>query len=143
MTSNRLIKRIKSYMHEFKLEFEVKKDNLLVRTVDKSHLVFVIHLDWEWEQIKERLDNAKRSVENMNNCKECIICHEVCKLKAACSECYQPVCLKCHLLTIRANHGLMKCPFCRKVSGRELDTPEEVEHYIMLKLRMLLNGGRG
>ena len=140
MASNRLIKRIKSYMEEFKLQHVVNGEYVELSGLD-GDIRFIVHAKESWEGIKKRLDSFKQSKLRTRESVQCLICmrNNLGEGAVNCGSCSQSVCLDCFLNSMRAKRGVNVCPFCRRASGVEFDDGEELEEFIERVYQHLIN----
>ena len=123
-----MIKRIKSYMEEFKLQHVVKKEHVIFTAFD-GDLEFMIRATDSWEDTKKRLDKFKEAKLRTSECQHCPICmtNNLDEGAAGCDKCSQSICLQCCFNSMRARRGNWTCPFCRHTTGNEIDDPEELD----------------
>ena len=96
MASNKMIKRIKSYMEEFKLQHVVKEEHVIFTAFD-GDLEFMIRAKDSWADIKKRLDKVKEAKQRTHESQQCPICirTNLDDGTTSCSTCSQPICIDC------------------------------------------------
>ena len=132
MASNKMVKRIKSYMEDYKLRHVVEGEVITFTTFDGDS-EFTISAKDSWEDIKKQLDNFKEMKRRGRESNQCPICMRtnLCEGAAGCSSCCNSLCIDCFLSNLRARRGNWVCPFCRQdTCSNEFDDPEELEGFI-------------
>ena len=141
MTSNRLIKRITSYMEDYKLQHVVKGE-VITFTTFNSDSQFQIRAKDSWENVKKRLDKFKETKQRIRETQQCLICarSNLDYGAASCASCSQPICIDCFISSLRAKRGAWVCPFCRQAAPMdEIDDPEELEGFLQFTYQNLMN----
>jgi hypothetical protein len=100
--------------------------------INDIYYVQIIHLDAEydfdiraiiWHKLKVIIEN------NFEN--TCNICFELLKdtKTSTCSQCCEVICFECYIKIIKANMGIMKCPYCNYQYGEKL-SPFQLNYLI-------------
>lgn len=99
----------------------------IMRVKINSNTSLVVDPKLEWDGFKKLLDKQIAIVESDNpEARECFLCRTNGRVCIFCQKCHNNYCILCHFKLLQKGKGVIKCPFCRALSGKET-TDKEVE----------------
>lgn len=130
---------IRKYLPDYLLTFKLVNANCLMVFITskdgsiKRSMTLSLQ-DTKWKVVKRRLDSMLSSDVTRDNI-ECAICEDFHGKPdnnlVSCNKCGNNYCLYCYTDIMRANQGLIVCPFCRDEFGQK-SSKEIVEKAIQV-----------
>ena len=130
---------IRKYLLEYQLEFKFVNSNCLMVFISSQdgsikRSMSLSLQDTKWKVVKRRLDTILSSDVTTENI-ECAICEDFNGKPdnnlVSCNKCGNNYCLYCYTDIMRANEGVIVCPFCRDEFGQK-SSKEVVEKGIRM-----------